>query len=125
MIKTMVCGILVFTTLATSPVAAIDQYPTPMRLIIKKDMMGCTDRGYFELIIRSLSDDAPRSPSDEAVLSMMHNGGCKTLAGGTVVTITEKRDRAGEMPPTACVQETSDVGCKWIIATTRTVELAQ
>jgi len=120
--------IVVFATIAASVIAFIlwVQHPPPIRLILKRDVIGCADLGYLGMIVSSLSDDTVLSPSDEAILSMMHNGECKTLTSGTVVTIKEKRDRTEKMPPIACVQRATEfVGCTWIIATTKNAALAQ
>ena len=52
---------IVFTTFA-AVIAALyafgwNRTPTPERIVIKRDIFACKDRLYFEMLVRSLTDD--------------------------------------------------------------------
>ena len=86
------------------------------RGVIKKNTIGCADRGLYELIVRTVEDQkTPITP--EFAASIFGSGKCNTLKAGTEVLIKTFRDRAGVVPPTVCVVVPNLGGsCYWITA---------
>jgi len=82
---------------------------------MEKDIMGCIDRGYFEMAVQFLAKKYDTVISDNTILSILQNGHCRTFTTGSVVTIKQIRDRTEKIPATVCVTM-AGTDCYWMIA---------